>query len=239
LQAYQVTKKKEYARIAREIFDYVLRDMTDADGGFYSAEDADSEGKEGTFYLWDPEQIASILDKDQTKLFNAYYGVSRKGNFEEGKTILNITTSTEQSEKKFLKDQATIVNILTTARIKIFNVRATRVRPHRDDKVITAWNGLMISSLAYGGTVLEEEKYVEAAKQAAKFVLGTLHKDGRLMRYYRDAQVVEKAFLDDYAFMIMALLELYEATFDAKWLIEAKELSEEMIELFADNEQGG
>jgi len=239
LQAYQVTKKKEYARIAREIFDYVLRDMTDADGGFYSAEDADSEGKEGTFYLWDPEQIASILDKDQTKLFNAYYGVSRKGNFEEGKTILNITTSTEQLEKKFLKDQATIVNILTTARIKIFNVRATRVRPHRDDKVITAWNGLMISSLAYGGTVLEEEKYVEAAKQAAKFVLGTLHKDGRLMRYYRDAQVVEKAFLDDYAFMIMALLELYEATFDAKWLIEAKELSEEMIELFADNEQGG
>jgi len=239
LQAYQVTKKKEYARIAREIFDYVLRDMTDADGGFYSAEDADSEGKEGTFYLWDPEQIASILDKDQTKLFNAYYGVSRKGNFEEDKTILNITTSTEQLEKKFLKDQATIVNILTTARIKIFNVRATRVRPHRDDKVITAWNGLMISSLAYGGTVLEEEKYVEAAKQAAKFVLGTLHKDGRLMRYYRDAQVVEKAFLDDYAFMIMALLELYEATFDAKWLIEAKELSEEMIELFADNEQGG
>jgi uncharacterized protein YyaL (SSP411 family) len=219
LQAYQITKKKEYARIAREIFEYVLRDMTDADGGFYSAEDADSEGKEGTFYLWDPEQIASILDKDEAKLFNAYYGVTEKGNFEEGKTILNITTSTEQLEKKFLKDQATIVNVLVNARTKIFNVRATRVRPHRDDKVIT--------------------KYVEAAKQAAKFVLGTLHKDGRLMRYYRDAQVVEKAFLDDYAFMIMALLELYEATFDAKWLIKAKELSEEMIELFADNEQGG
>jgi uncharacterized protein YyaL (SSP411 family) len=239
LQAYQITKKKEYARITREIFDYVLRDMTDADGGFYSAEDADSEGKEGTFYLWDPEQIASILDKDQARLFNAYYGVSRKGNFEEGKTILNITTSTEQLGKKFLKDQATIVNVLTTARTKVFNVRSTRVRPHKDDKVITAWNGLMISSLAYGGTVLEEERYVEAAKQAAKFVLGTLHKDGRLMRYYRDTQVVEKAFLDDYAFMIMALLELYEATFDAKWLIEAKELSEEMIELFTDNEQGG
>jgi uncharacterized protein YyaL (SSP411 family) len=158
LQAYQITKKKEYARIAREIFEYVLRDMTDADGGFYSAEDADSEGKEGTFYLWDPEQIASILNKDEAKLFNAYYGVTEKGNFEEGKTILNITTSTEQLEKKFLKDQATIVNVLVNARTKIFNVRATRVRPHRDDKVITAWNGLMISSLAYGGIVLEEEK---------------------------------------------------------------------------------
>jgi uncharacterized protein YyaL (SSP411 family) len=239
LQAYQVTKNEKYATIAREIFDYVLRDMTDADGGFYSAEDADSEGKEGAFYLWKLEQIASILDEDEGKLFNAYYGVTEKGNFEEGKTILNIKISTKQLGKKFKKDHATIVNILKAARTKIFNERAKRIRPHRDDKVITAWNGLMISSLAYGGAVLHEEKYTKAAEQAAKFISSTLHKNGRLRRYYRNGSVVELAFLDDYAFMIMGLLDLYEATFDAKWLIKAKKLSTEMIELFADTEKGG
>jgi hypothetical protein len=249
LQAYQITKNQEYARIAREIFDYVLRDITDADGGFYSAEDADSEGKEGAFYLWDQEQIASILDKDEAKLFNAYYGVTEKGNFEEGKTILNVTISIKQlqsrqgraltDEKKFKKDHSTILNILSTARTKIFDERSKRIRPHIDNKVITAWNGLMISSLAYGGAVLQEEKYVKAAERSAHFVLDTLHENGRLMRYYRNDNVVELAFLDDYAFMIMALIDLYEATFDTKWLIEAKKLSEEMIELFADNEQGG
>jgi uncharacterized protein YyaL (SSP411 family) len=239
LQAYQVTKNEKYATIAREIFDYVLLDMTNADGGFYSAEDADSEGKEGAFYLWDLEQIASILDEYEGKLFNAYYGVTEKGNFEEGKTILNITASTKQLGKKFKKDRATIVNILKAARTKIFNERAKRIRPHRDDKVITAWNSLMISSLAYGGAVLHEEKYTKAAEQAAKFMLSALHKNGRLRRYYRNGSVVELAFLDDYAFMIMGLLDLYEATFDAKWLIKAKKLSTEMIELFADSEKGG
>jgi uncharacterized protein YyaL (SSP411 family) len=239
LQAYKITKKKEYAGIAREIFDYVLRDMTDVDGGFYTAEDADSEGKEGTFYLWDPEQITSILDKDEAKVFNAYYGVTEKGNFEEGKTILNVATSTDQLEKKFRKDHAELIDVLATARLKVFAQRQERIRPHRDDKVIAAWNGLMISSLAYGGAVLQEEKYIRVAERAAKFILATLHKRGRLRRYYRDGRVVELAFLDDYAFTIMGLLDLYEASFEAKWLLEAKMLTEEMIELFADNEQGG
>ena len=239
LQAYQITKQERYAQTAREIFDYVLRDMTDPTGGFYSAEDADSEGKEGTFYLWNPEQTASMLDEEQARLFNAYYGVTNEGNFEEGKTILNITTSMKRLEKDFQKDQATIENILKTARTRLFKERAKRIRPHRDEKIITAWNGLMISSLAYGGAVLQEEKYIEAARRSAEFVLNTLHKNGRLMRYYRDGQVVEKAFLDDYAFTAMGLLDLYEATFDVKWLIEAKSLSNQMIELFADTETGG
>jgi uncharacterized protein YyaL (SSP411 family) len=239
LQAYHITKKERYAQIASEVFDYVLRDMTDPTGGFYSAEDADSEGKEGTFYLWDPEQTASVLDKEQARLFNTYYGVTNEGNFEEGKTILNITTSTKQLEQKFQKDHVAIENILTAARTKVFKERAKRIRPHRDEKIITAWNGLMISSLAYGGAVLEEEKYIEAARRSAEFILNTLHKNGRLMRYYRDGQVVEKAFLDDYAFTAMALLNLYEATFDVKCLIEAKSICNEMIELFADTETGG
>ena len=239
LQAYQATKNKEYARIAEEIFDYVLRGMTDAKGGFYSAEDADSEGREGTFYLWEPKEIESILDKDQAKIFNASYGVTEQGNFEEGKTILNITTSVEQLAEKFQNDLATMENILAEARSKIFNERQKRIRPHRDDKVITGWNGLMISSLAYGGAVLQEEKYTKAAEQAAQFILGTLHKNGRLMRYYRNGRVVGLGFLDDYAFMITGLVDLYEATFDAEWLIQAKGLADEMIELFTDEEHGG
>ena len=239
LQAYQITGNKKYAEISKEIFDYVLRDMTDSKGGFYSAEDADSEGAEGTFYLWLPKQIASTLDKNEAKLFNAHYGVTEKGNFEEGKTILNIKTSIEQLGKKFNKSPNEIEKILANARTKVFQLRQKRVRPHRDDKVIAAWNGLMISSLAYGGAVLGEQKYIDSARRCAEFILSTLRKGGRLMRYYRNGQVIEKAFLDDYAFMIMGLLDLYEATFDAKWLIEAKKLSEQTIELFADSEKGG
>ena len=239
IQAYQATGKQKYAKTAREIFDYVLRDMTDTEGGFYSAEDADSEGKEGVFYVWDPKQIKSILDKDEAEIFAAYYGVTEKGNFEENKTILNITVSTAQLEEKFQKDHAAIMNALSNARLKIFNERAKRIRPHRDDKIITAWNGLMISSMAYGGAVLQEEKYIRAAERAAKFILNTVHKKSRLMRYYRQGRAVEPAFLDDYAFTIMGLLDLYGASFETKWLIEAKMLAEEMIKLFADNEQGG
>jgi uncharacterized protein YyaL (SSP411 family) len=238
LQAYQATGNKKYAATAREIFDYVLRDMTDSDGGFYSAEDADSEGKEGVFYVWDPKQIKSILDKDEAEIFAAYYSVTEKGNFEDNKTILNIEIPMTQLEEKFRKDHTTIMDVLSNARSKIFNERAKRIRPHRDDKIITAWNGLMISSMAYGGVILQEEKYVRAAEQAAKFTLNTLHKKGRLMRYYRQGRAVELAFLDDYAFTIMGLLDLYGASFETKWLIDAKMLTEEMIKLFADNEQG-
>ncbi len=239
IQAYQVTGKQEYAETAREIFNYVLRDMTDPKGGFYSAEDADSEGKEGVFYVWEPKQINSILDKDEAEIFSAYFGVTKKGNFEEHKTILSIVKSIAELEEKLQKDHIEIMHVLTKARSKIFAEREKRIRPHRDDKIITAWNGLMISSMGYGGAVLQEEKYTRAAERAAKFILDELHKKGRLMRYYRQEQAVELAFLDDYAFTITGLLDLYEASFKTKWLINAKTLTEEMIELFSDNEQGG
>jgi uncharacterized protein YyaL (SSP411 family) len=239
LQAYQITKKQQYADVAGDIFDYVLRDMTDPSGGFYSAEDADGDGEEGTFYVWDIKQISSVLDEEQTRLFNAYYGVADKGNFEKGKTILSIVSSTDELVKQFQSNPAEIADTLAIARRKLFETREKRNRPHRDDKVITSWNGLVISSLAYGGRVLNEQKYTKAAERAAEFILGTLHKDSRLRRYYRDGQVIGKAFLDDYAFSIIGLLDLYETTFDARWLFEAKQLSEEMIELFADNEGGG
>jgi uncharacterized protein YyaL (SSP411 family) len=239
LQAYQITKNPQYAETAKNIFEYVLRDMTDPDGGFYSAEDADSGGEEGTFYLWDTEQIASILDEEQARLFNAYYGVTDQGNFEKGKTIPSVVRSIKQLATEFQTSPKEIADILTVARRTLFEARLKRNRPQRDDKVITGWNGLMISSLAYGGMVLDEPKYTRAAERSAEFVISTLYKGGRLRRYYRDGRVIEKAFLDDYAFTIIGLLDLYEATFNVKWLIEAKKLGEEMIELFADKEGGG
>ena len=239
LQAYQITKKQQYAKITQQIFDYVLTQMTDTKGGFYSAEDADSEGEEGIFYIWTPKQIESILDKEQAEIFKAHYGVTKYGNFEHNTTILHIAMPIEKLQKKFKKDHDTILNILQDARSKLFKHRQKRIRPHLDDKVITAWNGLMISSLAYGGTILQQPKYIDAAEKAADFIMNNLYKDGRLIRYYRDGQAVTPAFLDDYAFMTLALLDLYEATFDAKWLATAKELSSQMIDLFADNKHGG
>ncbi|MBN2312407.1 MAG: thioredoxin domain-containing protein [Sedimentisphaerales bacterium] len=239
LQAYQITQNPRYADVARDIFDYVLRDLTDPAGGFYSAEDADSDGEEGTFYLWDAEQISSILKEEEAQLFNAYYGVTDKGNFEKGKTILNIVSSTEALARQFQSDPAGIAQTLTSARRKLFQARSKRNRPHRDDKVITSWNGLMISSLAYGGMVLDEPKYTQAAVCSTEFILSTLYVDNRLRRYYRDGRVIGKGFLDDYVFVVAGLLDLYEATFDVRWLVEAKKLSEQMIELFADSEGGG
>lgn len=239
IAAYQATGKQQYAATAKDIFDYILRDMTDPAGGFYAAQDADSEGKEGTFYLWTPAQIDSILSTEQAEIFNTYYGVTKAGNFEDGKTILSIITSKEHLAKHFNKPIEDIETILKQARAKTLSHRQTRIKPHLDDKVITAWNALMISSLAHGGTVLNEEKYIKSAARAANFILDTLHKNNRLMRYYRNGRVTEKAFLNDYAFMIDALLTLYQADFDPNWLIKAKQLAGGMISLFADTEQGG
>ncbi len=239
LQAYKIARNHRYAETATEIFDYVLRDMMDPQGGFYSAEDADSEGREGTFYLWEPEQIVSILDGDEARLFNAHYGLTKRGNFDKGKSILYVATPVETLAKQFGNGSDEVLRILARAKAEVFRARAKRQRPHRDDKIITGWNGLMISSLAYGGAALKEGKYVKAAQRCAEFILKTLYKDGRLRRYYRDGHVVGDAFLDDYAFTIIGLSDLYEATFDARWLSEAKRLSEEMIELFADTERGG
>jgi uncharacterized protein YyaL (SSP411 family) len=239
VQAYQVTGREDYARVARETFDYVLRDMKDPEGGFYSAEDADSEGKEGLFYVWEPEETQKILGVKNAEIFNACYGVTEKGNFEEGKSILNITQSTDVLAKQFKKDREYIESVLAQARSELLAHRSKRIRPHRDDKIITGWNGLMFSALAYGGAALGEKKYTSAAEKAAEFVLTTLRHNGRLMRYYSDGRVIQPGFLDDYAFVIMALLELYEATFDARWLAEAIDLAQQMIKLFSDRDSGG
>jgi len=239
IQAYQVTGKDAYAAVARDVFDYVLRDMTDAGGGFYAAEDADSEGREGVFYVWEQKEIVKLLGKDTARLFAAAYGVTKKGNFEDHTSILHAVRSAEQLGKESNRSDTEIEAELAAARNRLFEHRNTRPRPHRDDKIITGWNGLMISSLAYGGAVLGEQRYIEAAQEAAQFVLDRLRADGRLLRYFRAGRAVEKGFLDDYAAMVLGLMDLYEASFEARWLGEAENLADQMIELFADEAGGG
>ncbi|MHC4573759.1 MAG: thioredoxin domain-containing protein [Planctomycetota bacterium] len=179
------------------------------------------------------------MGAEQAKVFAEHYGVTETGNFEGNKTILNVVATPEELGKRFKKDVGDIRSVIAEARSRLLEHRAKRIRPHRDDKVIAGWDGLIISSLAYGGAVLGEQRYVVAAEKAAGFVLSELRQDGRLMRYYRDGKVVGPGFLDDYAFVTMGLLDLYEATFDAKWVAEAREVAEEMIEQFSDEKAGG
>ena len=239
VQTYQITGKQRYAHVARQIFDYVLRDMTDKRGGFYSAEDADSEGIEGRFYVWRAEEIDSVLSKEESRIFKRFYGVSQNGNFEDGTNILSVSVSIETLAEEFKKKREEVEKILDAACRKLFEERGKRIRPHRDDKIITAWNGLMISSLAYGGAALGERRYTDAAEKAAQFVLDSLQQQDRLLRFYRDARKVGPGFLEDYAFMALGLIDLYEAAYDAKWLAEANRLAEQMIDLFSDGEGDG
>jgi uncharacterized protein YyaL (SSP411 family) len=239
LEAYRVTGRPEYAHTAREIFEYVLRDLTDADGGFYSAEDADSEGEEGKFYVWRPEQIREILGPEEAELFSRFFGVTEQGNFEHGTSILHI----EQPLAEFAKlkgfEQAVLADRLARAKTKLFAARARRVRPHRDDKILTSWNGLMIASLSYGAATLGEARYLAAARRSADFVLTHLRRDGGLLRRYRDGEARYPGTLEDYAFFSYGLLELYEATFEPRYLAEAKGLVAQMRRRFWDEDGSG
>jgi hypothetical protein len=239
VQAYQVGRKPIHARVARDVFDYVLRDMTDGRGGFYAGEDADSEGREGAFYVWRWEEIRQILGEADAEVLCGCYGATRTGNFEDGENILHVAESIEAIAARLKKSPEEVGARLAGAREKLLAHRNTRPRPHKDDKIITSWNGLMISALAHSGAALGGDRYVQAATRAAAFILESLRIDGRLMRYYRVGRVVEKAFLDDYAFLILGLMDLYEATFDVRWLREARVLAGQMIDLFGDSAEGG
>ena len=229
--------------------------MTGPEGGFYSAEDADSapdpanpkEKKEGAFYVWTDEEIAAILGKEKAAIFNYYFGVESNGNAIhdpqgelKGKNVLYAAHTLEETAEKFEKNVAEIEQILDESKKILLLERTKRARPHLDDKVLTDWNGLMISSLAFGSRVLNEPRYAEAAKKSADFLLSTMKtKDKRLMHRFRDGEVSVKGFLEDYAFFIHGLIDLYEATFDPHYLEEAKFLAEEMIRLFWDEKDGG
>ncbi len=239
LEAYQVTGRERYAEVAREVFTYVLRDLRDPKGGFLSAEDADSEGEEGKFYVWRPGEIQEALGSRAGRAFSAYYGVTPEGNFEHGTSILHVSRPAEEVARELGISRKDLEKLLEEGRGILLKLRGRRTRPHLDDKVLTDWNGLMISSLAFGGAVLDEPAYIQAAGEAADFLLREVQDgSGRLLHRYRDGEAAGLAFLDDYAFFGMGLLDLYEASFDPRWLRESRRLAREAIRLFRDDADG-
>ncbi|GAA0179253.1 thioredoxin domain-containing protein [Clostridium sediminicola] len=233
-EAYALTKKEIYKEIAEKIFTYILREMTDPEGGFYSAEDADSEGVEGKFYVWTKEEIDRLLEVD-SELFSKLYDITELGNFEE-KNIPNLINRTDKElELGHIEE-----SIIERSLLKLFENREKRIHPHKDDKILTSWNGLMIAALSFGGRILSNSTYIEAAKNAVRFLFNNLiREDRRLLARYREQSSDYEGYLSDYAFLIWGLIELYETTFDAEYLKKAKELNEQMIELFWDKEKGG
>ncbi len=256
LDAFQITRAAGFEKTARDILDYVRRDMTDTQGGFYSAEDADSllehgkpEHAEGAFYVWTKDEIIKALGDDAAAIFNRVYGVDADGNAPAGsdpqgefagKNILLQKMTVADAAKFFHKSEEEIAASLAASRKSLFELRAKRPRPHLDDKIITAWNGLMISAFARAAQVLDDPAYLESAQRAAAFIHEHLYtKDGQLLRNYRQGASEVYGFAEDYAFLIQGMLDLYEADFDIAHLQWATELQARMNQLFADDEHGG
>ncbi|MBI4444712.1 MAG: thioredoxin domain-containing protein [Acidobacteria bacterium] len=238
LEAYQLTHRACYRRIVEETLGYVLREMTHPQGGFYSAQDADSEGEEGKFFVWEADEIEEILGKEISPLFTRSYGVSSSGNF-EGKNILHVVTPLEKLARQFGFAEADAAKMLHAARQKLFYEREKRIHPQTDTKVLTAWNGLMLTSFAQAYNVLRTPEYLSAAQKNAAFLLENLQRDGRMLRTWRDGQAKLNGYLEDYANLIEGLIALYEASFEEKWANEAARLANLMIEEFWDTQDGG
>jgi len=240
LEACQVTGQDFYARTAREIFEYVRRDMTSPEGGFYAAEDADSEGREGLFYLWRPEEVVDVLGEEGARIFSRFYDVTDQGNFEDQTSIPRITVPAEAFARREGLTLEELEGRLDEDRQKLFARREGRVRPLKDDKILTAWNGLMIAALAKGAQILGREAYARDAARAASFILSRMKTgQGGLLRRYRLGDAALPGYLDDYAYFVWGLIELYEATFDPAWLEEALALSKTMEAWFGDEDGGG
>jgi uncharacterized protein YyaL (SSP411 family) len=238
LHHFQVTGAESSRATVEGVLDYVLREMTDASGGFYSTQDADSEGHEGKFFVWDIGEIRSALGETAAALFCDYYNVTEKGNF-EGKNILNVTRTVEDIAVANKVSVDELEQSLANSRRVLFEIREKRVKPDRDEKVLTAWNGLMLASFAEAGVVLNRPDYTNAARRNAEFVLSNLQRDGLLLRTYKDGVAKFNAYLEDYAFFVEGLVTLYETTGELRWLHESLSLTDRMIEEFWDEENGG
>jgi uncharacterized protein YyaL (SSP411 family) len=244
-EAYRHDPKPLYKRVVDETVKFVLREMTSPDGAFYSALDADSEGKEGEFYVWTAEEIEKTLGDKDAAVFRAAYGVTGPTTFEERAYVLKLTRPLAEVAKDQKMTEDELTTRLAELRTKLLQVREKRPRPFLDTKVLTAWNGQMIAGLASAGQVFQQPEYTKAAARAAEFVLANLStKDGRLLRTYGKtgdgkAQAKITAYLDDYAFMADGLLCLHEATGEARWLAEAKALTDAMVKWYGDGDRGG
>lgn len=246
-ETYQATGKEEYAATVREIIHYVLRDMTDPQGAFYTAEDAESEGEEGRFYVWTEDEIRQALDKGDADLATRLFSVETAGNFEGGMTgkktgrnIFHLRDSFKEFASRLGIPDKELGGKVQAIRSKLLAVREKRPRLHRDDKIITDWNGLMVAALAKAARVMDEPSYATAAGRSLDFILRNLRDpEGRLLHRYRDGEAALPAHLDDYTFLIWGLLELYETTFEARYLQSALDLNKRVIEYFWDEEDGG
>jgi hypothetical protein len=239
LNAFQATKDEFFKNIAIETLEYIGREMTDENGGFYSATDADSEGEEGKFFIWTPEEINQILGEADARIFNLYYDVSEEGNF-EGHSILNVLQTREEAAGKLGISVEKLNEVLERGRKLLFDEREKRVKPFRDEKILTAWNGLMLAAFAEASAVLEREDFRAAAEKNADFVIRNLKTaDGFLLRTYKDGQAKLNGYLEDYAFFADGLIELFQATGNSRWLTEAKNLTDKMLEEFWDDDEGG
>ncbi|SEQ72248.1 thioredoxin domain-containing protein [Piscibacillus halophilus] len=238
-EAYQLTGNEYYKNISEQVIEFVQREMTSSDGAFYSAIDADSEGKEGLYYIWGRREIYEVLSNDLGNLYTKAYNITTEGNF-HGKNIPNlIDTNLEEVAKEFNLTIEQLEEKLDQARLKLLETREKRVYPHLDDKVLTSWNAMMIAALAKAGQVYQNEEYVNMARKAVNFIENQLIENNRLMARYRDGEVKFKGYLDDYAYLAWAYLELYDAEFQVMDLRRAKELADQMYHLFWDSEHGG
>jgi len=238
-EAYQVTKNSSYKRIATKIIEFIEREMTGDEGVFFSAIDADSEGVEGKYYVWDNEEIYDILGEELGDIFADTYGFTPFGNF-EGKNIPNlIGVDLEPIADEHNLSVEQLQNELEKASEQLLKAREKRVYPHVDDKVLTSWNALMIAGLSKASKVFNEPKFLQMAQNALSFIEQHLIIDGRVMVRYRDGEVKNKGFIDDYAFLLWAYVELYEATYNLEYMHKAKELSNQLLDLFWDDEYGG
>lgn len=238
LHYYQVSHDQATRAVAEGVLDYVIREMTDPAGGFYSTQDADSEGVEGKFFVWTKNEIEELLGARDAALFAAYDNVTEYGNF-EGKNILNVTRDLTQVSMSERVTTEQLTETLARARELLFAAREKRVKPARDEKILTAWNGLMLASFAEAGAILNRPDYLEVARNNAKFVLDNLRRDRLLLRTYKDGQAKLNAYLEDYAFLIDGLVTLFETTGEIQWLEEARTLTATMIDEFWDDEEGG
>jgi uncharacterized protein len=238
LHLFQATKDEFYRRIAVETLEYIRREMTAPQGGFYSTQDADSEGVEGKFFVWTPDEIEEILGPEEAQIFNFYYDVSEEGNF-EGENILNVKNTLAETAEALKIAPERLREVLETGREKLFDAREKRIKPFRDEKILTGWNGLMLATFAEAAAILDSAEYLEIARNNADFLLENLQADGHLLRTWKDGRSKLNAYLEDYANLADGLTGLFEASGEVRYLHEAKRLADLLITEFWDNDDGG
>ena len=236
--AYTITRAPLFKSVVHETVDYLLREMLHPEGGFYATQDADSEGEEGRFFVWTEDKVEQILGAEDAEIFCRLYDVGEPGNF-ENKSILHPILTVDQASKLFRKDPSQVEALVSGAKHKLFAAREKRIKPFRDEKIITAWNGLMLSGLAEAIKLSGNPAWIEAAKRTVEFIFGKMFRDGFLLHTYKDGQAKLLGYLDDYAFLAVGLLDLYEALFDRSYLDRAIQLADTILREFWDERDGG